>query len=103
MGHVAQPETHLQSSEALKRIFARRFTVQRQLTANRSLTPTCFASEAEECQQAIRNPSLDSTEKKRALCLLVNHAAMLNPGEAGFECAGVALKIALCAWLLPEA
>ncbi len=75
--------------------------MQRQLTANQALTPRCFVLEAQAFQQAMRNPLLGVYEKKCALCLLVNHAAMLKPGEAGFEGAGVALKDALCAWLLP--
>jgi hypothetical protein len=103
MRHFAQTETRWQSSQAPDRVFARRLTVQKQLAANQPLTPSCFVSEAREFQLAMRNPLLGTTEKKRALCLLVNHAGMLKPGEAGFECAGVALKDALCAWLMPEA
>lgn len=31
--------------------------------------------------------------------LIVNHAATLDPADAGFAGAGVALKEALCSWL----
>lgn len=77
--------------------------MQKQLAVNQLFTPSCFVSEAQEVQQVMRDPSLDAHDKKRVLHLLVDHAAMLKPGEAGFEGAGVALKDALCAWLLPEA
>ena len=75
--------------------------MQKQLIANQALTPSCFVSEAQEFQLVMRNSTLGANEKKRALCLLVNHAGMLKPGEAGFEGAGVALKDALSAWLMP--
>jgi hypothetical protein len=101
MNHVAQLETSRQGSEVMERVSARRLTVQKHLAANRALTPTCFVSEAQEFKLVMRNSLLDANERKRALCLLVNHAGMLKPGDAGFEGAGVALKDALCAWLLP--
>ena len=76
--------------------------MQKQLIANQALSPSGFVSEAQEFQSVMRNRSIDAKERKRALSLLVNHAGMLKPGETGFEGAGVALKDALCAWLLPE-
>jgi hypothetical protein len=75
--------------------------VQKQLIANQTLSPSRFVSEAQEFQLVMRNTAIDANERRRALCLLVNHAGMLKPGEAGFEGAGVALKDALSAWLLP--
>ena len=47
----------------------------------------------------IADPSLSLAEKKRAYGLIVKHAALLDPDDAGFWRAGVALKVALCAWL----
>src|SRR6266446_1153718 len=102
MNHVAQLETSRQGSEVMERVSARRLTVQKHLAASQALTPSCFVSEAQEFQLVMRNSLLDANERKRALCLLVNHAGMLKPGDAGFEGAGVALKDALCAWLLPS-
>jgi hypothetical protein len=75
--------------------------VQKQFSANQALSPSGFVSEAQEFQLVMRNTAIDASERRRALCLLVNHAGMLKPGEAGFEGAGVALKDALSAWLLP--
>ena len=69
------------------------------LSADQGLTPSCFVSEAQEFRVTIADPTLNASQKRRAYCLLVHHAAMLKPGTAGFEGAGVALKDALCAWL----
>jgi hypothetical protein len=79
----------------------RRWIVQKQLIANQALSPSRFVSDAQEFQLVMRNTSIDANERRRALCLLVNHAGMLKPGDVGFEGAGVALKDALSAWLLP--
>jgi hypothetical protein len=63
------------------------------------LAPNRFVCEAEEFRETIADPSLTLDEKKRAYGLLVKHAALLDPADAGFWRAGVALKVALCAWL----
>ena len=63
------------------------------------LAPDTFVSEVEEFRETIADPSLSLEEKKRAYGLIVKHAALLDPEDAGFWRAGVALKVALCAWL----
>lgn len=73
--------------------------MQKYLPVDQGLTPSGFVSEVQEFRLAIADPSLNAADKKRAFCLIVNHASMLKPGTAGFEGAGVALKEALCAWL----
>jgi hypothetical protein len=67
--------------------------------AKPSLAPNRFESEVEEFRETIADPSLTLDEKKRAYGLLIKHAALLDPQDAGFWRAGVALKVALCAWL----
>jgi hypothetical protein len=67
--------------------------------AETSLAPSTFVSEVEEFRETIADPSLSLEEKKRAYGLIVKHAALLDPEDAGFWRAGVALKVALCAWL----
>ncbi len=67
--------------------------------AETSLAPNTFVSEVEEFRETIADPSLSLDEKKRAYGLIVKHAALLDPEDAGFWRAGVALKAALCAWL----
>jgi hypothetical protein len=67
--------------------------------AKTSLAPNRFVCEVEEFRETIANPSLTLDEKKRAYGLIVKHAALLDPEDAGFWRAGVALKVALCAWL----
>ena len=72
----------------------------RQLTrAEQVLTPNTFVSEVEAFQKALADPAVPGDRKARAYALIVKHAALLDPHEAGFERAGVALKCALCAWL----
>jgi hypothetical protein len=68
-------------------------------TAEPSLAPNRFVSEVDEFRETIADPSLTLDEKKRAYGLIVKHAALLDPEDAGFWRAGVALKVALCAWL----
>jgi hypothetical protein len=60
---------------------------------------TGFVSEAHAFREAIRNPALSPAERRRAYDRIVHHAARLDPRDAGFARAGVALKEALCAWL----
>jgi hypothetical protein len=67
--------------------------------AEASLAPNRFVSEVDEFREAIADPSLTLDEKKRAYGLIVKHAALLDPEDAGFWRAGVALKDALCTWL----
>ncbi len=67
--------------------------------AKTSLAPNCFVSEVEEFRETIADSSLSLAEKKRAYGLIVKHAALLDPDDAGFWRAGVALKVALCTWL----
>lgn len=66
--------------------------------AEASLAPTRFVSEVEHFRETIADPSLTLDEKKHAYGLIVKHAALLDPEDAGFWRAGVALKVALCAW-----
>jgi hypothetical protein len=66
--------------------------------AESSLAPNRFVSEVEEFRETIADPSLTLDEKKRAYGLIVKHAALLDPEDAGFWRAGVALKVALCVW-----
>jgi hypothetical protein len=68
-------------------------------TAETSLAPNRFVSEVDEFRATIADPCLTLDEKKRAYGLIVKHAALLDPEDAGFWRAGVALKVALCAWL----
>jgi hypothetical protein len=73
--------------------------MQKQGPADQGLTPSGFVSEVQAFRLAIVDPTLSADDKRRAFCLIVHRAAMLKPGAAGFEGAGVALKDALCAWL----
>ena len=63
------------------------------------ITPNRFLSEVQEFREFVANPALTHEDKKRAYGLIVQHATMLNPLDAGYEGAGVALKEALCTWL----
>ena len=63
------------------------------------LTPAGFLSEVQNFRQAVGDPALSLADKKRALGLIVTHAGTLDPADAGFANAGVALKEALCTWL----
>jgi hypothetical protein len=63
------------------------------------LTSAGFLSEVREFCTAVGDSSLTLAEKRRALELIVEHAATLDPSDAGFAGAGVALKEALCSWL----
>ena len=63
------------------------------------LTPAGFLSEVQDFRDHVADPALTLAEKKRALGLIVTHAATLDPSDAGFASAGVALKEALCSWL----
>ena len=58
-----------------------------------------FLSEVQEFCSTVGDTSLPLAEKRRALELIVEHAATLDPADAGFASAGVALKEALCSWL----
>jgi hypothetical protein len=61
--------------------------------------PSRAQSEVEGFREKIADPLLTLDEKKRAYGLIVKHAALLDPEDAGFWRAGVALKVALCTWL----
>lgn len=63
------------------------------------LTPAGFLSEVQEFRATVGDPALTLPEKRRALGVIVEHAATLDPTDAGFASAGVALKEALCSWL----
>ena len=63
------------------------------------ITPNSFCSEVQEFRAFVTNPALSADDRKRAYGLIVKHATMLNPREAGYEDAGIALKAALCTWL----
>src|SRR5208337_2011815 len=63
------------------------------------VTPQSFVSEVLAFRQLATNPAFTADDKRRAYGLIVHHATMLNPLDAGYEGAGVALKLALCSWL----
>ena len=63
------------------------------------LTPAGFLTEVQDFREHVGDPSLTMAEKKRALSLIVTHAAALDPADAGFASAGVALMEAVCSWL----
>jgi hypothetical protein len=65
----------------------------------KALTARTFVSEVEAFREELADPSVLPEHKARTYALIVRHAALLDPGDVGFERAGVALKIALCAWL----
>ena len=67
--------------------------------AEQELTPGTFVSEVEAFRKELADPAIPGDLKARAYALIVRHAALLNPLDAGFERAGVALKCALCDWL----
>lgn len=58
-----------------------------------------FVSEVEQFRAAIADPAVDLAVKQHAWDTIVRHAARLDPQDAGFWRAGVALKDAVCAWL----
>lgn len=58
-----------------------------------------FISEVESFRDAIDDPNVAFADKKRAYDVILRHAARLDPDDAAFWRAGVALKDALCAWL----
>ncbi len=58
-----------------------------------------FVSEIEQFRAAITDPSVEFAAKQRAWDTIVRHATLLDPQDAGFWRAGVALKDAVCAWL----
>ncbi len=63
------------------------------------IAATSFVSEVEQFRAAIADPSVEFAAKQRAWDTIVRHAALLDPQDAGFWRAGVALKDAVCAWL----
>lgn len=63
------------------------------------ITPEGFVSEVQEFRDFVANPALTAEDKRRAYGVIVKHATMLNPQDAGYEGAGIALKQALCIWL----
>ena len=60
---------------------------------------TGFVAEAQAFRRSIHDPALTPDDRRRAYDLIVHQAALLDPRDAGFARAGVALKEALCAWL----
>ncbi|MEO8675837.1 MAG: hypothetical protein ABI569_09670 [Casimicrobiaceae bacterium] len=64
-----------------------------------SVASGTFVAEVEEFRQTIGDPAIDVDAKRRAYDTILRHATLLDPHEAGFWRAGVALKGALCAWL----
>lgn len=67
--------------------------------ARGSFDSSAFVSEVEEFREAAADSAHTPEELERALRRIVTHAAMLDPGGAGFADAGISLKAALCAWL----
>jgi hypothetical protein len=63
------------------------------------IAPGQFVSEVEQFREAIHDPSVNFDAKKRLYDTILRHATKLDPQDAGFWRAGVALKDALCAWL----
>lgn len=63
------------------------------------LISTDFVSKADAFRESIRDPALTDAQRRRAYERIVHHAARLDPRDAAFARAGVALKEALCAWL----
>jgi len=63
------------------------------------LTPAGFVSEVQDFRGFVADPARTLAEKQRALGVIVKHAATLDPSDAGFASAGVALKEAVCSWL----
>ncbi len=63
------------------------------------IDPGTFQTELEEFREAVADPAHTPEELERAIRRIVAHAAMLDPGAAGFADAGMSLKAALCAWL----
>lgn len=63
------------------------------------LTPAGFVSEVQNFREHVGDAGMTFAERKRALGLIVSHAATLDPADAGFASAGVALKEAVCSWL----
>lgn len=63
------------------------------------VTSAAFVSEVQEFRETVGDSSLTLAQKRRALEVIVEHAASLDPADAGFAGAGVALKEALCSWL----
>ena len=63
------------------------------------LTSAGFLKEVREFCTTVGDSSLTLADKRSALEIIVEHAATLDPSDAGFASAGVALKEALCSWL----
>jgi hypothetical protein len=63
------------------------------------VTPKSFVSEVRAFCAFVAEPGPTQDDKRRAYIVIVKHATMLNPRDAGYECAGVALKEALSSWL----
>jgi hypothetical protein len=78
---------------------AKEATVIKHDVAVAGLTPTHFLSEVRDFRVTVADPGLSAEAKKRALSVIVHHAAALDSHDIGFEWAGVALKEALCMWL----
>jgi hypothetical protein len=64
-----------------------------------AIAAASFVSEVEQFRAAITDPSVEFAVKQRAWDTIVRHATLLDPQDAGFWRAGVALKDAVCAWL----
>ena len=66
---------------------------------NNGIAAGQFVSEVDDFRTAIADPAVNFDAKKQAYDTILRHAALLDPQDAGFWRAGVALKNALCAWL----
>jgi hypothetical protein len=67
--------------------------------AYQPLDPKTFLTEIEAFREAVADRARSREDLERFLGLIVSHAAMLDPNDAGFAGVGVSLKAALCAWL----
>lgn len=74
-------------------------SVQGKETRATGIAPQRFVSEVEEFRATIADPSVSLVDKRLANIRIVGHAGLLDQDDAGFWCAGVALKEALEAWL----
>lgn len=64
-----------------------------------SIAVANFVLEVEQFRAAAADPSVEFGAKQQAWDTIVRHAALLDPRDAAFWRAGVALKDAVCTWL----
>jgi hypothetical protein len=67
--------------------------------ADDGLTPTAFQSEVLAFRATVTDPALSRDDKRRAFGVIVHHAALIDPRDAGFANVGLALHDACLLWL----